>query len=154
MTAAAWSIVPEGECGIWRDIYIYIYIFIIIFGVIYARGLSSLRSKCCTRRPHRSPRLTPSSRKGRHSNQPITDQLRLGTRAPPRAFLRIYIITTIKRGIVQKKTTFFASFSAHDARLPLHPYNQRWEKLCSTRLLRWLGVVLAELLWFWGSHAL
>ena len=46
------------------------------------------------------------------------------------------LVTTIKRGIVRKKTTFLASFSAHDARLPLHSYNQRCKKLWSTRLLR------------------
>lgn len=46
------------------------------------------------------------------------------------------VITIIKRGIDQKKSTFSASFSAHDARLPLHPYKQRCKKICFTRLLR------------------
>jgi len=38
-------------------------------------------------------------------------------------------ITTIKTKILQKKSTSLASFSAHDARLPLHPYNQRCKKI-------------------------
>ena len=38
------------------------------------------------------------------------------------------IITTIKREILQKKTTFLASFSAHDARLPLHPITKDAKK--------------------------
>jgi len=46
------------------------------------------------------------------------------------------LVTTIKRKILQEKSTFSASFSAHDACLPLHPDNQRCKKLCSTRLLR------------------
>jgi len=47
-----------------------------------------------------------------------------------------HYFTTIKRKIVQKKTTFSASFSAYNARLPLHPYKQRCKKICSTKLFR------------------
>ena len=50
--------------------------------------------------------------------------------------VKLLVVTIIKRGIDQKKSTFSASFSAHDARLPLHPYKQRCKKLCFTRLLR------------------
>ena len=49
--------------------------------------------------------------------------------------------------------TFLASFYAHDARLPLHFYNQRCKKICFTRLLTWLGVVFPWLLWIWSSRA-
>ena len=51
------------------------------------------------------------------------------------------------------KSTFLASFFAHDARLPLHPCYQRCKKLCFTRLLRWLGVDFPWLLWIWASRA-
>ena len=44
--------------------------------------------------------------------------------------------TPVRLRIVQQNSTFLASFSVHDARLPLHPYNQRCKILWSTKLFR------------------
>ena len=46
-----------------------------------------------------------------------------------------------------------ASFSTYEARRHLHQYDQRCQKLCSTKRFMWLGVVIPWLLWVWASRA-